>query len=64
LRQLSSLRLPDARAGSPTFFARPENAPRTCQLRQGRIYIFRQFLDSFDAVQQRLRLIEAIREHA
>jgi uncharacterized protein len=35
-------------------------------LRQGRIYIFRQFLDSFDAVQQRLRidLIEAIREHA
>jgi ketosteroid isomerase-like protein len=35
-------------------------------LRQGRICIFRQFLDSFDAVQQRLRidLIEAMREHA
>jgi hypothetical protein len=35
-------------------------------LRQGRIYIFRQFMDSFDAVQQKLRidLIEAMRENA
>ena len=35
-------------------------------LRQGRIHIFRQFMDSFDAVQQKLRidLIEAMRENA
>lgn len=33
-------------------------------LRQGRIYIFRQFMDSFDAVQQKLRidLIEQMKE--
>jgi ketosteroid isomerase-like protein len=35
-------------------------------LRQGRIFIFRQFLDSFDAVQQKLRvdLVEAMKEKA
>lgn len=35
-------------------------------LRQGRIYIFRQFMDSFDAVQQKLRcdLIEMMKENA
>ena len=33
-------------------------------LRQGRIFIFRQFMDSFDAVQQKLRvdLIDAMQE--
>jgi ketosteroid isomerase-like protein len=35
-------------------------------LRQGRIFIFRQFMDSFDAVQQKLRidLVDAMQEKA
>jgi len=35
-------------------------------LRQGRIFIFRQFMDSFDAVQQKLRidLVDAMKEKA